>query len=227
MTDNPLRSYFLSNTQNLIHKWDHYFDIYHRHFARFRNQSPTVLEFGVYQGGSLHMWRDYFGAGSKIVGVDIDARCKRFDADSIRVFIGNQEDRQFLRNLGSELGELDIVIDDGGHTMAQQTVTFEETYRLVRRGGVYLVEDLHTSYWHEYGGALRSPTSFVEVAKRLVDQLNAWHSRDTASLAVDDFTRSTRSIHFYDSVVVFEKERVDQPWHRQVGQRAFSDDPSA
>lgn len=67
---NNLGKYFKENNGNLIHKWVHYFDIYERHFSRFRNRKMTILEIGVYQGGSLQMWKNYFGPQAEIYGVD-------------------------------------------------------------------------------------------------------------------------------------------------------------
>jgi hypothetical protein len=180
----------------------------------------VVLEFGVSQGGSLEMWREYFGPRARIVGVDIDPRCKAVEGEGISVLIGDQEDRAFLRSLPDQLGPIDVVIDDGGHTMSQQTTTFEEVYPRVATDGVFLVEDLHTSYWEEFGGGYRRAGSFVEYAKGLLDQLNAWHSRDDA-LVVDDLTRTTRSVHWYDSVIVFEKGTVERPRPDFTGSPSF------
>ena len=72
--DNPLWKYFSHNEGRIIHKWHHYFDIYHNHFCRFRDLPITILEIGVYKGGSLQMWKNYFGPKAKIYGVDIDQR---------------------------------------------------------------------------------------------------------------------------------------------------------
>ena len=60
----------------------------------------------------------------------------------------------------------------------------------------------------------------MEYAKGLTDQLNAWHSREEG-FVVDDFTRSTKSMHFYDSIVVFEKGAVAKPTHERTGRRTF------
>lgn len=217
MESNPLLELFEKNQGRLIDKWTHYFDIYHRHFARFRNKPVKVLEIGVFKGGSLAMWRKYFGPQAKIFGVDIDPVCKDFEMDGIKVIIGDQEDRTFLRKLVAQVGALDIVIDDGGHTMKQQINSFEELYPKVKPGGVYLAEDLHTSYWSEYGGGLKEPDSFIEYSKNLVDQLNAWHSRDKEDLDVSMFTRTTTSMHYYNSVLVLEKGLVSPPTTRITG----------
>lgn len=147
-----LHDYFAANRDKPIHKWYMYFDAYERHFARFRGREISVLEIGVQNGGSARMWREYFGAGCQIYGIDIDERCKNLESEGIKIFIGSQENRDFWAKIRREIPKVDILIDDGGHTMAQQIVTFEEAFSLVKDGGVYLCEDLHTSYWQSWGG---------------------------------------------------------------------------
>jgi len=214
---NDLKTYFDNNAGRIIHKWVHYFDIYERHFSRFRNRPAVILEFGVSYGGSLQMWRSYFGERAMIYGVDINPGCAELDSDEAHVIIGDQEDRNFLRSLVADIGPIDVVIDDGGHTMSQQITTFEEIYPHVKTNGVFLIEDLHTSYWPGYGGGVGQPGTFMEYAKRLTDQLNAWHVHDDPRVQVDEFTRTTASMHFYDSVIVFEKDCVKQPHAEKTG----------
>jgi hypothetical protein len=219
--ENPLRAYFKRNPGRLMSKWDHYLDIYHRHFERFRSRPITVVEFGVFHGGSLQMWRDYFGPDSRIVGVDVNPRLQDLGDSGIEIHIGDQADRRFLRELAKKLGPIDILIDDGGHSMPQQIATVEELYGSVKNDGVVLVEDTHTSYWREYGGGLRTPYTFMEFAKRLVDELNAWHSRDPHSFSPGPFTTTARSMHFYDSVVVIEKGAHERPFEVSSGTPSF------
>jgi cephalosporin hydroxylase len=219
--DNPLRHYFDHNPGRLINKWHHYFDIYHRHFARFRGRACTILEFGVFHGGSLQMWRHYFGPQSRVIGVDINPRLTDLGEAGIEIVIGDQGDRAFLRELAQRVGPIDVLIDDGSHRMPHQIATLEELYGAVKPDGVILVEDTHTSYWREHGGGLRNPNTFMEYAKRLVDELNAWHSRDPHSFAPGAFTRGTRSMHFYDSVVVIEKAEVTRPTESFTGTPSF------
>lgn len=239
-SENPLRQYFDGNAgRPLINKWSHYFDIYHRHFADFRGQAPTVLEFGVFQGGSLMMWKDYFGGG-RICGVDINPRCKSLEKQTgCEIFIGDQEDRGFLRELAAELGEICIVIDDGGHKGSQQIATFEEMYPAVSSPGVYLVEDLHTSYWMSYRGGCRARGTFVEYAKQFIDWQNARHfseapkkrqpvgrilrhwlstvGRGRPFPAPKNFASSARCLAFYDSVLVIEKAQVAELKNEESG----------
>jgi hypothetical protein len=140
---------------------------------------------------------------------------------NVEIVIGDQGDRRFLKSLAERLGRIDICIDDGGHTMRQQIMTFEEMYPVVAPDGTIIVEDTHTSYWAEYGGGLRSPQTFMQYAQRLTDELNAWHSRDPHSFAPGVFTRTAQSMHFYDSMVVFEKGAHPRPQERSTGTPSF------
>lgn len=101
---NPLRDYFEANRGRLIHKWIHYFDIYHRHFASYRGRPITLVEFGVFHGGSLQMWKQYFGPQARIVGVDINPDCASLAEEQVEIRIGDQSDREFLRSLAADVG---------------------------------------------------------------------------------------------------------------------------
>tara|TARA_R110000824_G_scaffold129779_1_gene291361 strand:+ start:126 stop:794 length:669 start_codon:yes stop_codon:yes gene_type:complete len=213
---NDLEKYFKNNTKRIIYKWEHYFNIYDRHFSKFRNKEIVVLEIGVDRGGSLQMWKDYFGDKAKIYGVDINPNCKQLEEENVEVFIGDQADRNFLNNIKKLIPKVDILIDDGGHTMIQQINTFEELFKHVKDDGVYLCEDLHTSYWDVepnrdyYGGGYKNPSTFIEYSKNFIDDLNAYHSKNDL-LQVSEFTKSVDSIHYYDSILVIEKSRKDEP----------------
>lgn len=206
---NDLRNFFKGNAEgHLITKWDHYFDIYDRHFSRYRNKELLILEIGIYHGGSLDMWRDYFGPQCKVVGMDINPDCTRLAKEGIEIIIGDQEDRAFLAELAKKLPPIDILIDDGGHTMPQQINTYEMLYNLVKPDGVYLCEDLHTSYWPSYSSAYKAPHSFIEYSKKLIDQLHAEHAQGATDMS---FAATTQSLHFYDSVLVLEKQPKAAP----------------
>ncbi len=202
-----LSHYARDNKKRKMEKWSNYFKIYERHFSRFRNTEVNILEIGVSEGGSLQMWKEYFGPKANIYGIDIDPLCKKVEEPQIKVFIGDQSDRNFLSSFKRDVPKLDIVIDDGGHTMAQQKISFEELYPHLSENGVYIVEDTHTSYWPRYGGGYHKDGTFIEMTKGLIDDLHAWHSKDRA-LQVSDMTRSLYSLHIYNSVVVFEKRKV-------------------
>jgi len=214
---NDLEKYFSENTGNLIGKWKHYFEIYDRHFSRYRGTDVHIVEIGVYQGGSLQMWKKYFGAKAKIYGIDINPQCKTLEEDQIKILIGNQEDRKFLRSAADTIGRIDILIDDGGHEMEQQINTFEELFPRIDKNGVYLCEDLHTSYWPKYGGGYRKKGTFIEYSKNFIDYINAWRSKQPRRLDVSDFTRSAYSLHYYSSVLVIEKRPIEKPYSTETG----------
>ena len=215
-----LKWYFEHNDGRLMNKWDHYFDIYERHFARFRGAAPVVLEIGVSHGGSLQMWRHYLGRRAVIVGIDIDPRTASLTESGIHVQVGDQSDPAFLTSLVEQHGPFDIVIDDGSHLPAHQIASLEFLWPHVRDGGVYLVEDVATSYWPEYGGGLRVPTSFIEYVKPKLDDLHAFHSREPG-FEPSEWTRTITGLHVYDSVVVFDRGNRTPPTWRLTGRPSF------
>ena len=208
MDSSFLHRYFLNNSHKRLHKWIHYFDIYETHFARFRGKAPVMVEIGVMGGGSLKMWKEYFGEGSRIVGVDINPDCKAHEGEGIEVFIGSQDDPALIDTIFAKYPHVDLVLDDGSHMMRHMIATFELMYDRVQPKGVYMVEDTHTCYWSEYGGGLRREGSFMEFAKQKFDEINAVHSR--GAVPVTSFTRSTACVACYDSVVVFERRPQGQ-----------------
>ena len=201
-----LWSEFLTHQGRTIHKWKHYFPAYERHFSRFIDRPVTFLEIGCGLGGSLQMWKRYLGPHAQVVGIDIRPECADYQEDQIAVRIGDQSDPAFLSKIIEEFGQPDIVLDDGSHIMAHVCASFGYLYPRTAPDGVYLVEDLHTAYWDEYGGGVGRAGSFVELCKALIDELNADWSRGV--LTATAFTRSTQSMHFYDSIAVFERGRT-------------------
>lgn len=203
MNDGFLHKYFLNNSDKLLHKWIHYFDIYERHFTRFRNKAPVMIEIGVFGGGSLAMWKQFFGSESRIIGIDINPQCKVHEADGIEIFIGSQDDPALIDQIFQKYPEIDIVLDDGSHMMNHMVSSFELMYNRINKNGIYMVEDTHTCYWPEYQGGAGRPGSFIEFAKKKIDELNAVYSR--GEIPVSSFTKSTDYIACYDSIVVFER----------------------
>jgi hypothetical protein len=207
---NDLERFFYRNHVRTMLKWRHYFEVYERHFERFRGKPVTLVEIGVFKGGSLHMWRAYFGDAARIWGIDNSPKAEQLRADGFDILVGDQADPAFLRQVVQQVPRPDILIDDGGHRMEQQITTFDLLFPWVADDGVYVCEDLHTSYWPEFGGGYRAPGSYVEYSKQWIDALNAWHSRD-AGHVMSAFTRCAWSMHYYDSMLVVEKRRMREP----------------
>lgn len=203
-----IENIFLNKLTKDSYKWYPYFNVYEKHLSKFKNKSPKVLEIGIRSGGSLELWNLYFGRGSKIYGVDNDPRVLelRFDFKP-DIELGDQEDIEFWKRYTEKRGFFDIIIDDGGHTMSQQENSVVSLFNKLNYGGVYIVEDTHTSYWEEYGGSINKPGTFVEKMKSLVDILHMRHVRDAQppTNIVNTF-HGLESISFYDSMIVLEKE---------------------
>jgi 23S rRNA U2552 (ribose-2'-O)-methylase RlmE/FtsJ len=197
---------FYENPGKDIFKWNHYFPIYERHFERFVNRPVTVLEIGCLHGGSLQLWKRYFGPHATIIGVDIEPACLSHVEDQINIRIGSQNDTEFLKSVVEEFGIIDIVIDDGSHISEDQIISFNTLFDHVSENGIYALEDLHTNYWEETGGGVQKAGTFIETAKHLIDELNAYHTR--GALDVTRFTNTAASMHFYDSMVIIEKARL-------------------
>ena len=155
------------------------------------------------------MWKHYFGPKAKIVTVDVRPECKEFEDDQITVRIGDQSDGVFLDSLIDDFGAPDILLDDGSHVMEHVKATFKTIYPRMARNALYMVEDLHTAYWPAWGGGLRQAGTFIEDMKDMIDELHAenpYHSTQGAGeMPSSQASKLTRSITFYDGVVVLEK----------------------
>jgi len=118
---------------------------YHFHLNARRDSVKKVLEIGVLRGNSLLMWRDYF---PKAIVHGLDISPPQFPPlERIQLHTGDQSDRQSLQGLLDHTGsEFDLIVDDGGHTMRQQQVSFGFLFPHLRSGGIYIIEDLHTSF---------------------------------------------------------------------------------
>ena len=211
---NPLAEIFYAHEGRTVHKWTHYPDIYHRHFEPRRGTNIRLLELGVFKGGSLEMWRKYFGPEATIFGIDIEPKCAGYVDEPNRVRIGSQADGEFLQSVVAEMGGLDVVIDDGSHKASHQRASFKALFPLLADGGLYLIEDTHTSYWPGFteGGYRRKGTA-IEFAKSLIDDMHGHYHFRRNGLARDWIP----AIHFYDSMIVIEKAWRERPSHIQVG----------
>jgi hypothetical protein len=210
-----LESLFWENKGVIVHKWHHYLPIYERYFQPWRNRPLRMLEIGVSKGGSLAMWRQYFGPEAVIFGIDIDPSCAKLDGQNGQVRIGSQADPVFLRKVVAEMGGIDIVLDDGSHVGEHMNASLDFLFPLLSEGGIYLVEDLHTSYWKGWGGGDGEKSGFTKTMKTLIDDMHHWYHRGGQRVAgtIDHLA----AMHVYDSVVVFEKKKMMRPFHTEVG----------
>lgn len=203
-TATPVHEAFYGNKGSVVHKWRHYLPIYDKYFSRYRGRRVRFLEIGVFRGGSLRMWREYFGTDAVLFGVDIDEHCRRYDGEAGQVRIGSQDDPAFLQSIVEEMGGVDIVLDDGSHVARHQKASFDALFPLLNERGLYLCEDTHTAYWRGvYEGGLGRSGTFIEHSKQLIDDVHAEYHGKPQSLA--DAHKQILGIHFYNSIVVIEK----------------------
>lgn len=203
---NELKNYFLNAPHRLIYKWNSYFDAYEKHFSKYTNQHVKILEIGVFKGGSLQMWKNYFGPQSKIIGMDLNPECAQYEEDQIEIFIGDQSNISDLSRLVEKYKNFDIIIDDGSHINEHQIKTFEFLFDYLNFGGIYLVEDTHTSYWNNYGGGYKNNNSFIEFSKNLIDDINGYSMRPNAR--VTKYTNIISDIHINYGMIFFEKNKI-------------------
>jgi len=194
----------------LLMKWEHYFSIYDRHFNRFRGKPVRILEIGVYKGGGLDLWRDYFGPDATITGIDIFDAAKELESPGTDIIICDQSNTANLERIFSKREPYDIIIDDGGHTMTQQIGSLKGLFPLLAPNGVYLIEDMHTAYWSKFEGGLRNPSSSIEFIKKLIDYVNIDHFREPDMQQLygplkKSLKEQLISCSFYDSICVLEK----------------------
>jgi SAM-dependent methyltransferase len=201
MAPNPLSSYLDGVIAGPgIWKWRHYMDIYHRHLSKFVGTPVHVVEVGVYSGGSLRMWREYFGTMCRLTGVDIQPECRAYADAATAIYIGDQADRAFWRDFRARVPVVDVLIDDGGHRVEEQMVTVEEILPHLRPGGVYICEDVH-------GVGNR----FMSFAQSLSAELNAFIDDprpDGLAARTSAFQAAVESVHIYPFAVVIQRRET-------------------
>jgi len=204
--------HFLSRTDDKkMFKMDHYMDVYDDILGPWAGRTVSFLEIGVYLGGSLRMWRDFFSPTSQLTFLDIEPNCKKLEIPGTTIAIGDQTDTAFLGNVSAEYGPFDMIVDDGGHKMNQQITSFQALWPRLNDGGLYIVEDTHTSYWPGFGGGHRAPSSFIEFSKALIDLMHSWYTDDDAGFPLHPLAAEIGSIRYYDSLVVIEKKLKSAP----------------
>lgn len=213
-THSALAEMFFARSGAVSMKWLHYLDIYDRYLSSYRGKSIKFLEIGIADGGSFNVWRPYFGDKANIYGIDILPDCRaKVDALNLNCHarIGSQNDPQFLREVIAEMGGLDIVLDDGSHVAEHQLTSFKTLFPLLAEGGLYICEDLHTSYWRDWQGGFKKSGTFIEAIKNMIDSIHAWYGPTPNQFSNMELHTEIHGIHLHDSIVVIEKARVSQP----------------
>jgi glycosyltransferase involved in cell wall biosynthesis len=158
-------------------KWDIYLEIYHNILSGQQKTLKNLLEIGVQNGGSLEIWSKYFPNAENIVGCDINPDCARLEYDnkSIKVVIGNSSTLEIKNKISEITPSYNLIIDDGSHNSSDIIKSFLLYFPMLEHDGVYIVEDLHCSYWQEWEGGLYDPYSSMAFLKKLADITNFEH----------------------------------------------------
>ena len=185
------------NLQHVSLKNDTYFQVYEEIFSKYIGKQITFVEIGVLHGGSLFMWKEYFGDKARIIGIDLNPKAKELEKHGFEIYIGSQSDKFFWNNFFSKVGKIDILLDDGGHSNAQQIITLDQAINNTNDNGVIVTEDVHTSYLKKFGNP--SKFSFINYSKKLIDVINSRFS-SVKIKKNHTFKNKIYSISFYESI---------------------------
>jgi hypothetical protein len=167
----------LSRIGKMSDKWASYPPVYAEVINQLRIDIKSILEIGVQKGGSLEAWVAACPEVDFVVGVDIDPECGDlcFKDQRIQVIIGDATSSATAREIKRVSPSFEIIVDDGSHSSPDIIQAFGRYLPHLTPGGAYVIEDLHCSYWPNWGGGLATPTSAISFLKRLVDVVNSEH----------------------------------------------------
>jgi hypothetical protein len=180
-----------------------YFNIYDHEFNQFRGKSIVFAEVGVLDGGSLFMWRDFFGPSARIIGIDLNPEALKWQEFGFEIHIGDQSDPTFWAKFFKEVGEINLLLDDGGHTNLQQITTVISAIPFIADGGKVMVEDTHSGYLAEFGNP--SKATLNEFAKLGSDSIQARFPG--LAIRKSEFSKAVWAITFFESITVFHINR--------------------
>jgi hypothetical protein len=178
-------------------KWVNYFPVYDELFSKFKGCPVTFIEIGVLHGGSLFMWREFLGEKARIIGVDLNPEALKWNSFGFEIYIGDQENSQFWNDFYKQVGQFDILLDDGGHTNSQQIQTVRCALPYARSESVIVVEDTQTSFLADFGNP--SGGSVVEYVKGLVDSI-ARRNPEIPEKELE-ISKNIHSLQFFESIL--------------------------
>ena len=181
-----------------------FIQLYEKYFSSLKNSKINILEIGVEGGDSLRIWREYF-TNANICGIDIDK--KDFKIDNTEILQGDQSDKNFLKTLIDKYKNFDIIIDDGSHQAKHINTSFKFLFPYLNNNGIYVIEDLQTSYFPRYGGSrinLNKKKSSMNFIKSLTDTIN-YEKNDRPFYKKSDFDGHIKSIYFHQNIAFINK----------------------
>ena len=198
------KAFFKSKFKSIKHST--YFEVYDELFSKYRNKKITFVEIGILGGGSLFMWRNFFGPKARIIGIDLNPNAKKWTKYGFEIFIGDQSDINFWEMFKKKVGKIDIILDDGGHRYIDQITSIESIVSNVRHNGLIVIEDTHTSYMDGFGDKKYSLINYI---KNKIDEINHKSHRLNNINSIEDIW----SIKIYESIVaIFVKRKKNRPY---------------
>ena len=236
MTNKKLRQLYTEHDGKVSDKWSLYLDEYEKKLNSYINKKINLLEIGIQNGGSLEIWSKYFREAKKFVGCDINPDCSNltYQDPRINLVIGDANSSEILKEIQQHSPKFDIIIDDGSHNSSDIIKSFSLYFPLLEEGGIFIVEDLHCSYWDRFEGGLFDTNSSISFFKKLIDIVNYQHWSET-KLSQSDFLNEffkkyncditdealsqVHSIEFINSICVIHKAPIE---NNELGSRIIS-----
>lgn len=213
-----LAELYSNHTGYVSDKWELYLQVYESVLSSYKESAISLLEIGIQNGGSLEIWDKFFANAKIIVGCDIDQKCGelKYGSKKIKLAIGDINSKETQDLITDFSGQYDIIIDDGSHKSSDIINAFCSLFPRLSQGGIYVVEDMHCSYWKGWEGGLDEPKSSVTFFKSLIDLLNHEHWEFELSMHLrleelgflsleEDVLSEIHSVKFYNSMCVIEK----------------------
>lgn len=177
MLTQPFKQLYQSHRGKVSDKWTLYISEYEALLRPYRDREIAIFEIGVQNGGSLEIYGQYFQQARAIVGCDIDEQCSvlEYDNSCISIVIGDANAAETKQRVLSLSPTFDIIIDDGSHQSRDIISSFVTYFKHLNVHGTYVVEDLHCSYWKDYGGGLFASASANSFFKLIADVINQEH----------------------------------------------------
>ena len=173
---------FFLEAKRTATKATNYFEAYEELLSKYRNKKIIVVEIGVKWGGSLHMWKNYFGNESRIIGVDFHSDVKKLEKEGFEIYIGDQSSKLFWKEFFDKVGKVDVIIDDGGHTNENQIITLNCCLPNINNGGILITEDVGASYSSKFDNPQKY--SYINYCKFLIDDINSRIEKDDISQSI-------------------------------------------
>jgi hypothetical protein len=233
--NNSLEQLYADHQGKVSDRWSLYLSEYDRLFSAYRDRPIRMLEVGIQNGGSLEIWSKFFPNAERIVGCDINPACAmlEFEDSRVTVVVGDANTEEDKQKILGHSSSFDLIIDDGSHQSDDIVRLFANYFPHLNDDGIYVVEDLHCSYWQQFQGGVFYPYSSIAFFKRLADVVNHEHwGNDKARQAIlqtfaseygadfdDELLGHIHSIEFINSICVIRKMR---PTANVLGRRVIA-----